>query len=198
MNSVEPAPAVVEEAQGEEMEEVDVTKAVTEEDGESSAEERFDNVTPVTDQSLQELGKSVSQLTKLIAGKQTQSVQKAKPAQVNKNQAGAMNDIAKMLAGLVQKMDAQEKFNTEIMNAIGFTDDVVKKSLPDNPVPQDKPIQSLDSKVFLKEVLTEAFKAIPAMANNQNRDADHPFNKKKDVRKNLRSLVDYIGQGKRG
>lgn len=188
--SSKPAP-VVEAAMGEDakMEEVDVEKAVTEETGDDSAEERLENVTHLTDESLQDLKKSMELLTSHIIGKK--KVQKDVRATVNKSQVDALNSIAKMLAQVVQKQDAQEAFNSEIMKAIGFTDDVVKKALPqDNVVAKDKPIQGLDSATVIKEVLTEVFKNIPAL--NKNPEYQHPFNQKKDVRKNLRDIAGFI------
>jgi len=197
---------MIEEAMGEEanMEEVDVTKAVTDETGDDKAEERIDNVTPTTDQSLSELTKSIKTLNSLLS--KGQPVRKAAPQQaarkVNKDaQTQVLQQIGTLMNHIVQKQDAQEKLNAQLFEALGFTDDVVKKALPQESevVQKDKPVQSLDSAVVIKEVLSEVFKNIPAF--NQNNTTQHPFNVKRNsddgVRKNLRSIAEFINKGKR-
>jgi len=190
------AQGAVQEAMGEEMEEVDVNKAVTEETGDSKAEERIDNVTPTTDQSLQDLNKSIQTLTSLLTNKKPNPVRKNLQP-VKKDQTGqALGQIAQLMTKIVQKQDDQEKLNAHLFEALGFTDDVVKKALPQKSqeVQKDKPIQSLDSAAVIKDVLTEVFKNVPAL--NQTPSQMHPFNRKSGgddgVRKNLKNIASYI------
>jgi len=189
------------EAMGEDqnMEEVDVAKAVTEETGDDKAEDRINNQTDITDQSLTDLNKSITKLTNVLSGKRVVK-KNIQPQAVNND---AQNQIFKQLGTLlnkiVEKQDAQEQLNAQLFDAMGFTDDVIKKALPaQEPVNKSKPVQSLDSAAVIKEVLSEVFKNIPAL--QQNPDARHSFNQKRNgddgVRKNLKQIADFIHYGK--
>jgi hypothetical protein len=196
MNEAEQAP--VTEAMGEEaeMEEVDVNKTVTEETGDSDAEERLENVTPTTDESLQDLKKSVTELTTLLRGNQKKKVAKIQKAQSSNTQSIALTEIATVIKQLADKLDAQDKFNEQLMQNIGLTDDIINKTLPEkSPANNSKPIQSLDTAVVIKDIVTSIFKEMPEL--NRNPETRHPFNDKREARKNLQGIAEFIHKGNR-
>lgn len=193
-----PTEEVVTEAMGEEadMEEVDVNKSAEGETGDDPAEKRVEEVTPTTDLSLQELKKSINTLVGVLNGKA--KVAKAKTANVQKSQSTqVLTEISKVLKSIVEKQSAQEELNKQMFDAMGVTDEIIAKTLPQNdPVQKDKPIQNVDTAQVVKDILTEVFKNIPGMTQNQ--EYRHPFNQKRDVRKNLKGIAEYIHAGTSG
>lgn len=193
-----PTEEVVTEAMGEEadMEEVDINKSAEGETGDDPAEKRVEEVTPTTDLSLQELKKSINTLVGVINGKA--KVAKAKTANVQKSQSTqVLTEISKVLKSIVEKQSAQEELNKQMFDAMGVTDEIIAKTLPQNdPVQKDKPIQNVDTAQVVKDILTEVFKNIPGMTQNQ--EYRHPFNQKRDVRKNLKGIAEYIHAGTSG
>ena len=148
---------------------------------------------------MTDLNKSITKLTNVLSGKRT--VKKSIQPQAANNDA--QNQIFKQLGTLlnriVEKQDAQEQLNAQLFEALGFTDDVVKKALPaQEPVNKNKPVQSLDSAAVIKEVLSEVFKNIPAL--QQNPDSRHTFNQRRNsddgIRKNLKQIAEFIHYGK--
>lgn len=193
-----PTEEVVTEAMGEEadMEEVDINKSAEGETGDDPAEKRVEEVTPTTDLSLQELKKSINTLVGVLNGKA--KVAKAKTANVQKSQSTqVLTEISKVLKSIVEKQSAQEELNKQMFDAMGVTDEIIAKTLPQNdPVQKDKPIQNVDTAQVVKDILTEVFKNIPGMTQNQ--EYRHPFNQKRDVRKNLKGIAEYIHAGTSG
>lgn len=193
-----PTEEVVTEAMGEEadMEEVDINKSAEGETGDDPAEKRVEEVTPTTDLSLQELKKSINTLVGVLNGKA--KVAKAKTANVQKSQSTqVLTEISKVLKSIVEKQSAQEELNKQMFDAMGVTDEIIAKTLPQNdPVRKDKPIQNVDTAQVVKDILTEVFKNIPGMTQNQ--EYRHPFNQKRDVRKNLKGIAEYIHAGTSG
>lgn len=192
------APAPVEAAMGEEMEEVDVEKAVTEETGDDTAEERIENVTPTTDQSLTDLNKNIVNLVNAMNGK-SQVVKKRPLTSVQKSQSNqVLNQMAGLLQTIVHKQSAQEKLNSQLFDALGFTDDVIKKALPNQtPENKNKPIQNVDTVQVAKDIIAEVFKQAPNLGAQQGSQiSNHRINKKNtDVRKNLKDIAQFIHEG---
>lgn len=185
----------VKPAEEEEMEEVD--KSADGETGDDPAEKRIEEVTPTTDSSLDDLKKSVDSLVSVINGKKV--VNKTLPVpQIQPNQnVQVLTQISTVLKTILEKQNAQDTLNSQLFEAIGISNDVIKKSLPEQSkvVAKDKPIQGLDTASVIKEVMTEVFKNIPSLNQNRNPEYQNPFNQKRDVRKNLRDLAQFIHEG---
>ena len=180
------APAEVAEAmEDEEMDEVDVKKSSDGETGDDNAEKRIEEITPLTDSSLADLKKSIDALVNSRTQRQVVKTQTVKKDNTN----SALNQIAAVLKTIVEKQNNQEALNTQLFDALGFTEEVVKKALPENVVKKDKPMQSRDTQAFMMEFV-KAFKSANAEPINEHRN--HPFNKNKDVRKDLQGLASYI------
>lgn len=183
---------IVDMAQGEvedPNQEIDVAKAI-DETGDTKAEDRLNNQTPITDTSLADLKKS---LTALLGMQKRTPVQKSAS-----NDSALLSEIKKIgnaLNTVLKAQQNQEALNQHLFEALGFTDELVQKSLPetlykDNPVNKNKPVQTMDTASVIKDVLTEVFKNIPQLT--QNEPYRHPFNQKRDVRKNLRTIASAI------
>lgn len=182
---------IIEEAMDDEMEEEDVEKSVIDETADNKAEERIENVTAGTDQGLSDLKKSIQKLTSVLSEKKSvkKNVLNNKIGKDQSNQI--MNQLTKALGDIVKKQNDQEKLMAQILDGLGFTDEIVKKTIGDNSsVQKEKPIQALDTKAMLKEVFSEVFKNIPSL--NQNPEQRHPFNKKVYGNENLQGLAEYI------
>ena len=179
------------EAMGEdaEMEEVDVSKAVTDETGDSKAEERLDNVTHTTDQSLQDLGKA---LNGLLAKQQT--VQKA---QKQDRLTATLSQLTAVVKTLAQSQKQQEEFNAHLMKSLGFSDDVIKQNLPEpeKDVAKSRPTQSLDTAAVIQQVLEGVFKNMPQFT--QTPEQRHPFNNKVIKSNGMQQIVAALDQASR-
>lgn len=199
------APAVVEEGMETEEKIVDeaevkkaddedeVEKAVIEETGDNKAEERIENVTPTTDQSLQDLQKSLSTIVGALGGKKT--VQKAIP-QSDPNVISALGEISKVMKNIVETQTSQEQFNKQLMESVGITNEVVQKSITSaKPNIQAKPIGNMDSGA-MNEMFINMFQAFKSLDNDKNPAAMNTFNDKRDVRKNLKGIANFIHEGK--
>lgn len=183
-------------AEDEKMEEVDVAKSADGETGDSTAEERIEEVTPLTDQSINDLKKSMNTLLSTLGQRGIAVNAPAQKRVVRKDSnLVMMAQISSVLKNLVESQKAQEAFNTHLMQKLGVADEVINKTLKEDTqaVEKSKPVQGMDSATVIKEVLTEVFKNIPNL--NQNPQRQHPFNDKRDVRKNLRGLAQYIHEG---
>jgi len=190
MQEGQAANEIVTEAIDEEEDEVE--KSSDGETGDDPAEKRIEEVTPLTDASLQDLKKSIAILTsRLNGGKIVKSV-------VKKNQnTEVLKQISNVLKSIVEKQNNQESLNAKLFDALGFTDEIVKKTLPENNVvKKDRPIQNIDTVQVVKDVLTEVFKAMPQ--TNTNPSYQHPFNQKKEARKDLQGIAEYIHKGNKG
>jgi hypothetical protein len=184
---------VVTEALGEDakMEEVDVAKSAEGETGDDKAETRLEEVTPTTDHSLSELKKSIDALS---ASFNNRAVKKAVPANGNEQ---ALTLIAKALSGLVEKQNSQDMLNTQLFEALGVTDEVMKSVTNDvQKDTNDKPVQGNDIALFAKEFASQIQKAMGA--NEQvNPDARNSWNDKKTVRKGLFDVAQALHNGQK-
>ncbi len=166
-------------------EEMDVTKAVIDETGDTKAEDRLSNVTETTDQSLQDLKKT---LEAMIGKKRV-----VRKSQQSNQVAMAINKMTAMMNSVLKTQKQQEKFNMGLMNAIGFSEDVVKKNMPASQpnVTKTRPTQSLDTSAVIQQVIEGVFKNMPQL--NQTPEQNHPWNNKRGVNKNLQAITKHIG-----
>jgi hypothetical protein len=168
-----------------EEEELDVTKAVIDETGDTKAEERLSNVTETTDQSLQDLQKA---LEGLIGKKRV-----VRKTQQQNGITAAINKMTALMTTVVKNQQQQEIFNAGMMNAIGFSDDVVKKNMPapQQNVTKTRPTQSLDTSAVIQQVIEGVFKNMPQL--NQNPAQNNAWNNKRGVNKNMQTITKFIG-----
>lgn len=173
-------------------EEETAQKSVIDETGDTKAEDRLDNQTEITDMGLSDLKKTMAQLTSLLGKKRT--VKKS----INDPVLIELKKMNQTLQGVVKSIQDQEAFNTEIMNAIGFSNDMVTKSLESPKKTENKPIQGQDMALFAKELVTQLVKNMNNNNQNQNPDYQHPFNQKRrydqesNVDKDMCKVVDFI------
>lgn len=176
------------EAMGEdaEMEEVDVTKAVIDETGDTKAEERLSNQTATTDISLQDIKKS---LEKMI-GKTNKTVQKS---QTDPVVTTAISQLTQLMTKVVKNQEAQDQFNQQLVHGLGFSEEIIRKNLPTETtnVVKSKPVQTLDTAAVVQQVLEGVFKNMPQLT--QNPAAQHSFNDKRGVNKNMQAITKFIG-----
>lgn len=199
-------------------------KAMTTEDGQTKAEQRLENVSDITDASMQDLKKSMtvmnqnmSVLINALLGRQGQqppaarTVQKAQAtrsympaAQQGDQVLTSLQNIEKVMKSFITRLEEQEAFNTAIMENIGITEEVVRKSLTPAPESNPKPIQNQDVKVFASEFLNVFKSMLEGAGNNQGQGQgqfghaitkDTPWNERRDVRKNIRGIAEFIHQG---
>lgn len=178
----------------EEEDEMDTAQAVDVEDeeiekadgetGDSKAEERLDEQTDTTELSIAELKKTLGSLMQ-------KAKKKVKKSSVQDN--ALMLEIRKMNATLrtvLKGQTDQDKLNQQLFDALGFSDEIVAKNLPVKSEQKNKPIQNTDTTAVVKDILTEVFKNIPAL--NQNQEYRHPFNQKREARKNLKKIATFV------
>lgn len=186
----------------EKPEEEEIKKSVTEETGDDKAEDRLDNqATPLTDENLSSLKKTMRQL-QAIVGKR-KAIQKS-----NHNNAlnQTLQKINQTLEVVIKSQQEQETFNKNIMHAIGFSDELVTKTIEESePAQKNKPYNSGDAMLFAKEIVTEVMKALPQMQQPVNPEYQNPFNQKRrfDVnksndRKPIHDVLDYIHYANKG
>ena len=202
-----PAPEITEAMPPEDMgyeEEEDIQKSVTEETGDTKAEDRLDNqATELTDDNLSSLKKTMSQLQALVGKKRT--------VQKTRQESAVLNELKKLnqnLATVVKAQAEQEIFNQNIMRGIGFSDELVTKTLEEHKetVQKNKPYNSGDAMLFAKDIITEVIKNLPQVQQPVNNvDYNHPFNQKRrfdvnksNTRKPIHKVLDFIHQGTRG
>lgn len=167
----------------------DVKKEMQEETGDTKAEDRLNNQTDLTDSSMAQLGKSLL----AVLAKQ-KIVQKSTS---NPNSA-ILNELKKLngtLSSVVKAQQDQDVFNQGIMDALGFSKEVVQKSITNTTPPQtQKPIQSQDMTTFAKELVAEVMKSMNQQPT-RNPEFQHPFNQNKRtvVEKDMANVIDFIG-----
>ena len=202
-----PAPEITEAIPPDDMgyeEEEDIQKSVTEETGDTKAEDRLDNqATELTDDNLSSLKKTMSQLQALVGKKRT--------VQKTRQESAVLNELKKLnqnLKTVVKAQAEQEIFNQNIMRSIGFSDELVTKTLEEHKetVQKNKPYNSGDAMLFAKDIIAEVMKNLPqAQQPVNNVDYNHPFNQnrrfgvnKSNTRKPIHDVLDFIHKGTRG
>lgn len=159
---------VIPEAEGGE-----VKKSVPDATG-GTAEERIDDQTLTTEESMQDLKKSISALSDALGvrkSKTTQTVQKDALEQSVSKLTSMMQTVLKNQQQINQQFSDQEKFNQGLMESIGFSDQVIKKSLNlDQPstTPKQKPVQTVDAEVITKAVVDGFMQAQKSLGGNSS------------------------------
>lgn len=199
-----PAPEITEAMPPDDMEyQEEITKAVTEETGDTKAEDRLDNqATPLTDENLSDLKKTMNQLQQIM-GRRT-AVQKSN---TNNPILAELKKLNQSLAIVMKAQQEQELFNQNIMRGIGFSDEMVAKTLEAHkPVEKNKPYNSGDAMLFAKEIISEVFKNLPQLQQQTvNPEYQNPFNQRRRFevnktaeRKPIHDVLDFIHNGNRG
>lgn len=176
----------------------ETTKAMQDETGDDKAEDRLDNQTDVTDESMTDLKKNLALLTGLLGKKK--AVQKSI---TNDPILKELQTLNQTLQTVIKTQQEQDEWNHNLMQAIGFSDDIVTKTLEETkqPINSNKPIQGQDMALFAQEFAkhyaTEVTKSIQGKTTIDN----HPFNMKyyeAPVQKDMSKVVDFICKAKEG
>ncbi len=167
----------------------DVNKTDEGETGDSPAEERLDETTSTTDESLQDI---VKNLAALVQKKKT-NVQKS-VVNPDNSLVAEIKKIGQAITAVSKNQTNQGQLIGHLFDALGFSDKVIEKALPKPEPRTNTPVQNIDTAKVVKEVVAEVFKSVPAV--NQNQEYRHPFNQKKNVRKDLDSVLQFIANKK--
>jgi hypothetical protein len=104
------------------------------------------------------------------------------------------------LVTVVKAQQNQEILNSHLFDALGFSKDVIEKSIPNmnmDTAPKGRPIQQNTADV-VKDILVEVFKSMPQLQQkpqaNQpfNHPISTPFSNRDNVKKDLQGIADYI------
>ena len=174
---------------------MELEKAVINENGDTKAEDRLSNQTEITDANISTLGKA---LQSLLTKKQT--VQKANSNNLILNELKKLNAT---LAYVAKAQQEQDTFNQNIMDALGFSNEVIQKSITTSQqtVQNAKPVQGQDMTLFAKELVGEVIKSLGVQQAQNNPEYNHPFNQKRrygNVNKAnndnpMHKVIDFIG-----
>ena len=167
-------------------------KAMTEETGDDKAEDRLNNQTDVTDESMTDLKKNLEMLTSILGRKTT--VQKSR---TNDPVLAELRKLNGTLQDVIKTQQAQDEFNHTLMQAVGFSDEMVTKTLESTkqPVNQNKPFQGQDMALFAQEFAKcYAIEVAKTMQNQpQFQTNNHPFNQRKyDNQKPMNNVIDFV------
>jgi len=167
---------------------VDLKKAVINENGDTKAEDRLDNQSELTDESLKQIGKSI---LALMQSKKT--VQKS----VSNTSNPILNELKKintMLNNVVKTQQEQEVFNKNMLEAIGYSEEIVAKTLESVTPAKPNPPYQANNGIDLEAIVTAVAKGMSANQQN-NPDSGHPINQKRKtvVEKSAADLINWIG-----
>lgn len=178
--------------------EVEKEKTVDSAIGDEGADTRLEDQTPVTENAMKKIGKSLEKITQLIAGNTVQKKQRTQPESATMK---VMKTMAAGMEAIANRMNQQEQFISGFMNQIGVADDIVKKTLETpviNTTPENRPIQNADMVNFMREVL----KGFGSNGNNENirnnqgtwpnNPQNNPWGKRVDVKKELDPVLDKL------
>lgn len=171
-------------------EEIKKEKKVDGKIGDEDAETRLGDQTPITDNALSDIGKSLVEIKSIIAGKNNQ-VRKAKAAQ-NSNMNG-LKAIMEVVKSLAEKQNNQEQAFSQFMQNIGVSDDIVKKALETPTIsttPESRPVQQTDMVAFMTEVMKNMNNN--TQTNWPSNKLNDPWRNREDVNKNLDPVLDYL------
>jgi hypothetical protein len=165
--------------------------------GDEGVDTRLEDQTPITDNALSEIGKSLGDLTRLLKGNQVHKTRAPAQNIAMMNTLAAMTQVMK---GLADKVNQNQQFMGKFMETIGISDDIVKKALEPPAVStthENRPVQNADMMSFMTEVM----KAINTNnGNNGNTGTgtwpsnpqNNPWNRQGDVRKSLDTVLDHL------
>jgi hypothetical protein len=156
-----------------------------------NADQRIDPATDINDKNMSEVGKSLINLIMKGVGGQTQQVQKSQ--QNNNNQS---QDIIKALTMVAKRLDGIEQFNTNILDALGFSEKIEKSNNLQGLQPVTKsqnnlPVQNIDA----TGVVNELVNVIQKMAGTQQQQVvknSVNWNEREQIRKDLSSAMPLI------
>lgn len=183
----------------QEDEQVGKEKKIEKPIGDEGVDTRLDDQTPITDNALSEIGKSLKNLTSILSGNnQVQKSRAVQPVQQNSVMMQTMVDMTKVLKSLTDKVNQNQQFMGKFMKTIGISDDIVKKAMEPPAVtttPENRPVQNADMMAFMTEVM----KAVNGknagntgtgqfQVNKQN----DPWNQRGEVRKSYDPVLDHL------
>jgi len=197
--AVEPeAPVEIMEEMADTSDELDVEKekSVDSKIGDEGVDTRLEDQTPITDNAMSKIGKSLEDIKKLLAGK---TVRKAQTAPAQGNNAVVMKSlqaIAGVMKELADRQKTQETFMSGLMNNIGISDEIVQKALT-TPEITTPPAGRPDQKTDMINLMTEFMKSMNNKQNDQTNEwggnpLNDPWARKGDVRKNLDPVLDHL------
>jgi len=164
--------------------------------GDEGVNTRLEDQTPITNNALSEIGKSLGELTSILAGNQ---VRKSRTVQAAPNNAlmQTLTAMTQVMKGLTDKVNQNQQFMGKFMETIGISDDIVKKAMEPpavNTIPEKRPVQSAEMMAFM----TEWMKSMNGN-NTNNSGGQWPVNKQNDpwsqngdVRKSFDPLLDHL------
>lgn len=149
-----------------------------------NAEQRTMSETDINDKNLSEVGKA---LLSLITKSNN------KPVVNNNNDMNLA--IAKTLTAVVNKIESIEKFNSNILDALGYAEKIEKtQNLQQVNKSQNLPIQSLDATGIVNE-LVSVIKSMASNPQSQNtKQFRNDWNGAQEARKDLKSAMPMIFQ----
>lgn len=155
---------------------------------EDKAEARVEDPTDITDGNLSEVGKSLGLLLQMMNVNKSapvQSVQKSAPAgeQVNTAVLKSLAEISNVMKSLADQQNSQNTAISNILEGIGFTENV-QKSLDSRP----KPVQNLDGAGLMNELLG-VMKSLQGGQNNQQSNNNAWSNVRKSGHDELRDSL---------
>ncbi len=175
-------------------EDANKSKSVKKEDNgptaNEDAEDRAEADTDVNDDNLSEVGKTLMQL--FVKSKPKKSVQKNIDADI------ITQAVAKAILPIAQKIQQIETFNSNVLDALGFSDEVEKSlKAPETQEVQkglnnskNKPIQSIDATGVVGE-LVNVIKSLTAEKQEQGQFRND-WNGMQKARKDLADALPFI------
>ena len=185
--------AAVEPADEEEYEETDVDKAADAgTTGDSDAEERLDDNTDITDESLSDIGKAAKMLTNMFRERDKKATKSLKP-NVNVQIVNTLTTLTKELKKISTRQDAFESFAGNITDAMGYSDEVIKSQKTEMDKILNKDVKPKQANQMSSELIRTLVKSIYAEVNQGTEpDMTHPFNTKRTANKDMHGVIDMI------
>lgn len=179
----------------------EVKKSVPDATG-GTAEERIDDQTLTTEESMQDLKKSISELSAALTGgvrksQTAQTVQKDNLDQSVAQLTAMVQTVLKNQNEINKQFSDQEKFNQGLLESIGLSDQVIRKSLnlePPSITPKQKPVQNIDAAVITKAVVDGFMQAQKSMTGNQNNNSPVPDMPLQAARSDISELRKSLAQ----
>jgi hypothetical protein len=170
-------------------------KAMKENNGPTAnenAEDRNDNQTDINDENLTEVGKALLQL-----------LEKNKRPVTKSNNIDAISQaVVKAITPLTKKIQQIEQFNSNMLDALGFANNIEKSLKVDqqqvqkglnNVNSQSAPVQTLDATAVVNK-LVEVIKSQAVQNNNQQGQYRNDWNGMQKARKDLQDSLPFIFQ----
>lgn len=176
--------------------EIEKEKTPSARTGDEDADTRLEDQTPVSENAMQEIGKSLSDIKTLLSGK---AVQKSTVQRNTKTDAIAdgLKRVVEVVKAMASRQKQQEDFMGKFMNEIGISDDIVKKAIvpePSQSHPTGRPEQQADMMAFMTEFMKSINKENRTSPGNSwpTNPQNNPWTEKTDVRKDLDGVLDFL------